>query len=314
MSSLRQLRGLRRRQRGNSGQSKPPTITPPTPELIASFISNHNTQEHSPLFNQIPPEIRNTIFLYALLSYEDLSTVYPEDEHYSRPDYRHTSRIDPRILQTCRLIYLESRFLPVMATEHVFWCHRAPPGITYASNPLEYFARFTEEQKNRVDRVHFFTQQYYLEGDFPEICKLPSMRPRSLKITLRHGDWWWWEDNHPLHLNDVWSTGSDYSTRLEEVILELETMERDKEQIYAIAERIKKYTHTLNNGKTLSTAGNPIVKKEWMGPSRLSDLYYDKARDKWTERDLEAEQGVPDPGMKYCIVVIRWTICPEEEE
>ncbi|KAJ4496808.1 hypothetical protein C8R41DRAFT_824818 [Lentinula lateritia] len=231
MSSLRRLRSLRRRQRDNSGRSKPLTITPPTPELIASFISNHNTQEHSPLFNQIPPEIRNAIFLYALLSYEDLSTVYPEDQHYSRPDYRHTSRIDPRILQTCRLIYLESRFLPVMATEHVFWCHRAPPGITYASDPREYFARFTEEQKDRVDRVHFFTQQYYLEGDFPEICKLPAMRPRSLKITLRHGDWWWWEDNHPLNLNDVWSTGLDYSTRLEEVILELETMERDKEQV-----------------------------------------------------------------------------------
>ncbi|KAF9077062.1 hypothetical protein BDP27DRAFT_1313061 [Rhodocollybia butyracea] len=208
-----------------------PELTPPTPELIAQFIADHNEQDNCPLFDRIPPEVRNTIFLYALLSYEDLSARFPDDEHYSRPEYRHASHIDPRLLQTCRLIYLETRFLPVMADEHVFWCHRPPPGNRYASNPTQYFASLSEEQKDHVDRVHFFTQQYYLEDEFPRICALPNMRPRSLKITLRHGDWWFWEDNNPLRLKSGWTAGLKDSKRLQEVILELETIERDKEQV-----------------------------------------------------------------------------------
>ncbi|KAF9077065.1 hypothetical protein BDP27DRAFT_1313068 [Rhodocollybia butyracea] len=192
------------------------------PELIAQFLADHDKQDQCPLFDRIPAEVRNIIFIYALLSYEDLSVRFPDDAHYSRPEYRHASRIDPRLLQACRLIYLETRFLPVMADEHVF--------CRYASNPAQYFARLSEEQKDHVDRVHFFTQQYYLEGEFPRICALPNMRPRSLKVTLRHGDWWNWESNNPLRLKDGWTVGLKNSKRLQEVILELETMERDKEQ------------------------------------------------------------------------------------
>ncbi|KAJ4479218.1 hypothetical protein J3R30DRAFT_3332451 [Lentinula aciculospora] len=139
---------------------------------------------------------------------------------------------------------------------------------------------------------------------------LPDMRPRSVKITLRHGDWWQWERNYPLIFEDGWAEGLKASPRLEEIILELETMERDKEQIYAIANHVCQEIYTLNNGRTLSAAGNPIVKKEWMGPSRLSDLRYEKTRDKWVTRDKLAEQGTPDPGLKYCIIVVRWTVAP----
>ncbi|KAJ3843566.1 hypothetical protein F5878DRAFT_604569 [Lentinula raphanica] len=297
-----------RRFRGAGGS--PPQvaqISPPGPELIASFIAAHHKQHQSPLFYHIPPEIRNTIFLYALLSYEDLSVVYRDDKHYSRPDYHHASRIDPRLLQTCRLVYLETRYLPLNADEHVFWCHRAPPGIRHASDPKRYFERFTEDQKDRIHRVHFFTQQYYLEGSFETVCKNPDMRPESMKITIRHGDWWWWERNNPLRLKEGWSKGLEHSKRLAEVILELETMERDKDQIYAIASRVSKETLRLNNGKTLSTAGNAIVKKEWIGPSRLDDIRYNQIQKVWVKRDEVAEQDVPDPGLKYCIVVIRWT-------
>jgi len=283
--------------------------------LIEQFIANHNKQGQSPLFDQIPPEVRNTIFLYALLSYEDLGTIYQSDEHYVRPSYHHPSRIDPSLLQTCRLIYLETRFLPVMADEHAFWCHRPPPGLRYCSDPRSYFNRFSEEQKDHVDRVHFFTQQYYLEGHFSRDCALADMRPRSLKITLRHGDWWFWEDNKPLHLKDGWARGFKDSRRLEEVILELETIERDKDQIYAIANRVSKETYPLPKGRILSTAGNPLIKREWMGPSHLpgvrsnktQSLRFDKTQSRWIERDSAEEQYFPDPGLKYCIVLIKWT-------
>ncbi|KIK60911.1 hypothetical protein GYMLUDRAFT_225673 [Collybiopsis luxurians FD-317 M1] len=240
------LRNNRGRPKTNFRRKKP--LQAPSVELIAEFISNHNRQESCPLFYRVPPEVRNAIFLYTLLSYEDQSITYPNDAHYSRPDYRYSVRIDPRLLQTCRLIYLETRFLPVIAYEHTFWCHRAPPGVVHASDPQAYFERFTEEQRDHVDQVHFFTQQYYLEEDFPRICQLESIRSRSLKVTLRHGDWWFWEDNNPLQLKNGWADKLVHVKGLEEVILELETMERDKEQIYSIAERVRKETYPAQDG------------------------------------------------------------------
>ncbi|KAF5364506.1 hypothetical protein D9757_011970 [Collybiopsis confluens] len=305
--------GSLRKFRPSEG-TEPSSIQPPSAELIAQFVAKHDAQESSPLFHHVLPEIRNTIFLYALLSYEDQSIAYPNDAHYSRPEYRFSIRIDTRLLQTCRLVYLETRFLPVITYEHTFWGHRAPPGITHASNPRAYFERFTEAQRDHVDRVHFFTQQFYLERNFPNVCLVPAMRPRSLKITLRHGDWWNWETNNPLKLRNGWADKLESIARLEEVILELETMERDKAQINAIAERVRKETYPASNGRIFTARGNPLVRSEWMGPNRLSNLFFDSSQNKWVARNLKAEENVPDPGLKYCIVCIKWTARTKDEE
>ncbi|KIK67751.1 hypothetical protein GYMLUDRAFT_190466 [Collybiopsis luxurians FD-317 M1] len=294
--------------------STEPVVCPPTPQLIAKFIAKHDKQESSPLFGHVPPEVRNTIFLYALLSYEDLSTAYPNDAHYFRPEYRYAVRISTRLLRTCRLIYLETRFLPVMAYEHTFWCYRSPPGITHASDPAAYFQKFTEEQNSHVDRVHFFTQQFYLEQAFPRICQTSRMSPKLLKVTLRHGDWWYWESNNPLQLKTGWATGLQYTRGLEEVVLELETMERDKNQIYSIAEQVRKEKYPASDGRIFSSFGNPLVKREWMGPSRLERLRFDSPQNAWVGRNLALEQGLPDPGLKYCIVEIKWTARKKGEE
>ncbi|KAJ3726847.1 hypothetical protein C8R42DRAFT_717685 [Lentinula raphanica] len=283
-------------------------MLPPGPDLIASFSAQHHHQDQSPLFTRIPPEIRNTIFLYALLIYEDLSTIYPDDTHYSRPGYRHALRIDPQLLRTCRLVYLEPRLLPLDAVdEHVFWCHRAPPGIKFAGEAAKYLARFTEEQKDKIERMHFFIQQYYLEGTFPRMCMLPDMRPRSMKITLRHGDWWSWESNEPLILEDRWSNGLGLLFLF--MPHQFRFTDNSSFKIYAIADRVSKETITLNNGRILCAADNAIVRKEWIGPStRLPDLRYDQTSKTWVDRDEVAEQDVPDPGLKYCIVVVNWTV------
>ncbi|KAF8967017.1 hypothetical protein BDZ97DRAFT_1756108 [Flammula alnicola] len=63
----------------------------------------------------------------------------------------------------------------------------------------------THEQQDAVANVHFFTQLYWLEGTFSEVCKIPQMRPKHIKITIRHSDWWNWETNSPLAMRKEWS-------------------------------------------------------------------------------------------------------------
>jgi len=169
------------------------SATMPGACLSNAFAASYNPQSACPLFTRIPPEIRNSIFQLALTEYDDTDHPYEQSAVYCRPDYRFRHRIDTDLLRTCRRIYLEAHLLPVAINEHVFWCYRGPPERRYSADPQAYFETMTSQQRDAVDCVHFFTQQFWLEGQFMDACRIPLMRPRKLKITLRHTDWWLWE-------------------------------------------------------------------------------------------------------------------------
>ncbi|KAK0199669.1 hypothetical protein DFS33DRAFT_1267683 [Desarmillaria ectypa] len=262
-----------------------------------------NPQAASPLFSVIPPEIRNIIFQLALCSYPDKSRAYPSNAYYFRPGYEYGRRIDTALLLTCHRIYNETRFLPVIGNEHVFWCHRGPLGSS--AEPARYFRKMAEEQQNVVDCVHFFTQLYWLEGSFPGACAIAEMRPRKVKITIRHSDWWYWENNQLLVLKDEWTNNIKLLKRLEELEMELETIGRDKDQMLAIAQRIHKRKFDLWDGRVLSTEGRSLVHDHWTGTSAFEGkLGYDKERNVWTHRfRIEG----PTSSLVYHTVIIKWT-------
>jgi len=202
-------------------------------ELVDRFIISHNKQEDSPLFCVIPPELRNRIFHLACQSSPCKDKPYPRDSYYYRPGYEFPQKAYTDLLRTCRLVYLETRLLPVKINEHAFWCGRGPPG-RYTGNPSGYFGeahRFTEEQLDAVDTVHIFTQLWWLEGNFPSLCRDGGIRTRKIHITVRHSDWWRWEQNKPLHLKREWLESLKEIKGLDTFILELETIERDKDQV-----------------------------------------------------------------------------------
>jgi hypothetical protein len=211
------------------------TVTPPEPahSLITTLQGDVNPQTGSPLFSAIPPELRNAIFRLMLTSYDDKLAPYPENNHYNRPGYRFRHRIDTTLLSTCRRIYREAHILPVSLNEHVFWASsgRGPPGVKYCDDPVSQLSRLTIEQREAVENVHLFTQLYWLEGSFPLLCNSDLFRTKHLKITVRHGDWWDWESNVPLVMQNGWTANLKAITNLESFEVELETMERDKSQV-----------------------------------------------------------------------------------
>lgn len=78
-------------------------------------------QSQSSLFSTIPPEIRTLIFNFALLDYEDLTDPYPQFAPYYRLGHRGRIRSDTGLLSTCRLIFLETRELPLRLATFTFW-------------------------------------------------------------------------------------------------------------------------------------------------------------------------------------------------
>jgi hypothetical protein len=70
----------------------------------------------------------------------------------------------------------------------------------FARDPIRYyFGRFQPYQLALVKEIHLFTQQFWLEDNFWRYCEGEALQGiEKLKITLRRGDWWNNEGNHPL--------------------------------------------------------------------------------------------------------------------
>ena len=166
-------------------------------------------QEDSLLFNLVPGEIRDRIFQYAVTEHAIRKEEFQKNTHYYRPGFRFADQeIDTALLRTCRRIYQETRHLPSRNHVQVEWCFRAPP------NTRSRFSVFDTNSPNMKDlrSLHLFTQQFWLESWGNQSTrtiakKMPNLQ--YLKITLRHGDWWSWEDSAPLKLDPKQSGTAD---------------------------------------------------------------------------------------------------------
>lgn len=78
-------------------------------------------QALSPLFSILPGEIRNKIFAYSLVQYEDDAAAYAEDSYWYRPGFKGPKRSSSSLLQTCKLAYVEGQRVFLEELEWAFW-------------------------------------------------------------------------------------------------------------------------------------------------------------------------------------------------
>ncbi|KAJ7709603.1 hypothetical protein B0H17DRAFT_1028454 [Mycena rosella] len=267
-------------------------------------------QSASPLYNgRIPPEIRNVLFEYILAEYTktDAASVYPQ--WLCRPGYTGARAINVAFLLTCRRVYLETYHLPAASKGHVFW--HAPttgpfgaqfPDIHGFAHEQDYFARFQPWQLALVKEVHLFTQMYWLEQSFPELCEsnvLPDGLER-LRITLRAGDWWWCEQNYPFFLNphrdgyleemneDIaqeergqtveweegrWGAAFQGLQALRELEIEFETTMDRREEMRKIVNRALTWRFPMGERGVLSTQGLAMEFSQWQGEENLHCVF-----------------------------------------
>ncbi|KAJ5827285.1 hypothetical protein N7447_004048 [Penicillium robsamsonii] len=262
----------------------------------------------SPLFTVIPPEIRNRIYTLALesedvLPDENPHSIYQQNDFYYRPGYKQPKRIQTALLQTCQQIYGEASLLPPAINEHTFWFYRSPPHVKDASSPLNYFHKMTPKQRAQVQHLHLFTQQYFLEdnnwsqiwdgltlgNDEPSLRGECRIAPKKLTITLRHTDWWFWENNDPLGI-DPFRPGRTRATQmgeavspedaarswgnrfssipcLEELVIEFETIMRKRDQLDAIIQQALewKFPMQTDNGLYLAADHKSKSAYTWAG-------------------------------------------------
>lgn len=223
-----------------------------------------NPQTASPIFSQLPAEVRTAIWSLALTDYLDPDPTkrYEADTLFTRPAYSAPRRTDTSLLRTCRAVYRESWFLPFILREHTHWLtrgDRAPPEYNQGHglsirNLTSILQRYhvgvggsdgnDKERLVEIDSLRVFAQMFKLEEGDPlaDLISTPGLRFRRLKITIRHTDWWYWERDSPLSINGgkwLQKMSEVLPDTVREVVLELESLERKKGQVDAIAAQMR---------------------------------------------------------------------------
>jgi hypothetical protein len=133
---------------------------------------------------------------------------------------------------------------------------RAPPeyrtGHTYSggrgqslllARRLEQIAARLGDGEFEIEGVRVFAQMYKLEaGSLATLLGTPGLRPRRVTLTIRHADWWYWEQDERLRVEGQrWLEGTCevLPSSVREVCVELESLERKRDQVDEIAKLMR---------------------------------------------------------------------------
>ncbi|KAF5636788.1 uncharacterized protein FTJAE_5984 [Fusarium tjaetaba] len=206
-------------------------------------------QDESPLYAKLPGEVRDSIFSYVLTDHPDPTPDkrFKENTCYTRPSYLAAQSTDTRLLRTCRAIYRETWFKPFLLREHTEWAtgedrapppHKAPPRLRPM---LAKISKSLGTDKVEIERLRIFAQMYRLqENGLQEVLRTPHLAPRTITLTIRHTDWWYWEEDEPLQFEGNWIEGvcQVLTPSTTQFCIELESLERKKDQVDKIAKQM----------------------------------------------------------------------------
>ncbi|OAA77348.1 hypothetical protein LEL_04171 [Akanthomyces lecanii RCEF 1005] len=268
-------------------------------------------QRSCPLLRAVPAEIRSYIFGQALMDYEEPAAAkrYVEDSCWARPSYSAPRRTDTALLRTCRSIYGETWFLPFMLKEQTHWItaqNRAPPDYNVDTSPdilRSTVAEIRQQHKQptvEIDFLRIFTQMYKIEQD--DVARflqcVPDLSFRRLCITIRHADFWFWENDEPLRFEGEWipKVCRALPCTVREVVIEMETVRRKAAQLDEIARQMTQRWHfRTKDGGLLFADSTPDSHEvsRWRGSSAWHNR-------RWV-RD-EISKGV----IEYHVVAVRF--------
>ena len=271
-------------------------------ECTAENLAKCSPQDMSPLF-ALPAELRNMIFELATAPYDDMENQYDVNSYCYRPGH-HAKRVtSTALLLTCRRAWLEANDLPMRQAEHCFWFKDEERRPAWTQRDGELVGRSEEHRlamfgrvltlSNRanIQHVHLFAQMYWLEAHRWDVLGILTRRatdtwPKVLTITVRHTDWWWWENDALLDFKDSWLQqllNSQIIAGVQEFRLELETLDYKLVQLKPIVERLKKLKGQWRHGgfhavygttqkrDQLSrfVANNDVDETTWFGPTTI---------------------------------------------
>ena len=243
-------------------------------KLCAFAINRCHEQSESVLFSIIPAEIREHIFSYALTESEDTTKLYDIDTCYRRPGHLAPRITHTALLRTCQRIYREAWYMPWVNAQHSLYLASAGRRPDRSTSIEEMQKTLTALHENNIDtlinHVQIFAQLYALEpgNDLQEILDMEYFHPRTLTITVRHTDFWFWESDVALHIDADWVNDCRFPDSLQQLKLQFESLERKKSQVDSLASQVVNSWHFLRHDGTMMVSDMAsIAQTRWTGSS-----------------------------------------------
>ncbi|KAF7323709.1 hypothetical protein MKEN_00591800 [Mycena kentingensis (nom. inval.)] len=275
----------------------------PLPLSVQLAATPSHEQLQSPLFTTLFPELRTIIFTIALTEYDDKTRPYSKHSWCYRPGFTHAGKISTGLLATCRRVYFEAgtHTAAVALNEHVFWMNRHPEDN---GRRIEFMLpAFSEEQRAKIDspnRHHNPRPSPRPTGSSanPHQPSSPGS-PSAKSLTIRHSDWWYWEQHQPLRMDrpeKSWGAWIGSIPGIEVLELELETIDAKKAELEGIVRGAVGWRIPLNadgeegEGWVLVHDGERPRESMWLGTSALAPPGNTRVLDKRTIQEDEEEE------------------------
>ncbi|EAW12398.1 uncharacterized protein ACLA_063670 [Aspergillus clavatus NRRL 1] len=275
-----------------------PSVYPPN---FTSFLD----QDQSSLFSVLPPEIRHEIFAYALASFEDTDRPYSRETYWTRPGYTAPHRTCTELLRTCKRIYREAWFLPFASAEHSFYLtsHDRQPDVRFSfQDHLNLIHSIHGETS--IGRIRIFAQLWALEDGvrMEYLLNMSHFAPRSITLTIRYTDFWWWERDQPLSIQAPWVNRIRLPASVTRFAMDFESIERRKGEIDYIANQAAEtWFFRRRDGQFLTADKADMTVSKWTGSSILG-------KQRWLRDEVRPGQ------LDYHVVTVVWRVSPGLKE
>jgi len=185
---------------------------------------NSHPQTQSPLLTVLPSEIRNSIFEYAVCQTIDCSKPVSNTSHTHRPGHEYDPHIDTALLRTCRLIYYETRTLPLQSVTHHLY---EEPSESF--NPLDWDHYLFHLSSQSGQSLHHLHVTKWSSPFIFDIFLMPHLHWRKLTWTLCASEWAGEATKSHFRVAEALSR-AQFPDACREVTLEYESLEKFPEQ------------------------------------------------------------------------------------
>ena len=274
-------------------------------------IGKFNEQEASPLFSTLPRELRDMIWAYATLQYEDPNGKNNRSAHDQR--LGHTTRLitDTALLLTCRRTWLEANAMPIAQAEHSFYNFHSAPD----QRGPRWMSALTEHNRQNLGCIHLSATLFRVKtlcptpGDLRRFFFVDSLstpadfQPKVLHVSVHHTDSWNWEvgSTREMWIQTLLDTPDLRGT--ETLRLELEILDHKVKQLQPIIERIRRFeskefeTHLVDGKptKTRFVIVGELKISEWKDPANIANHVLGPNHS--------------SSALKYHTITLTWNLC-----
>lgn len=140
------------------------------------------------------------------------------------------------------------------------------------------------------------------------------LKPRKLILTIRYTDWWIWENNQALRIQDGWHT-APLPESIEEVVLELETRFGKRAELEAIVGgQVRQWIWCCVDSQSGTRMKYLLDEKrtkrwDWIGSATPGGLKYQHHKPEFNDE----KEPIEEKKMRFYVVRMVWEKAKSEQ-